>query len=84
MIADWAQTRTIAKNPDKFKEFNKIEGTHPTVAKVNAYHTIGIISHAGISYLLPRGYRDAWQYIWIGIEIEAVRHNYRVGIKMDF
>ena|SRR5258706_13980558 len=84
MILDWAQTRTIAKNPDRFQELNKIEGQHPTLAKINTYHSVGIIGHAAVSYILPRSYRETWQYVWIGIEVEAVRHNYRMGIRMDF
>jgi hypothetical protein len=27
---DWRQTRTIAKNPDKYREMNPILGEHPS------------------------------------------------------
>jgi hypothetical protein len=34
--------------------------------------------------LLPRDWREAWQYVWIGIEFGAVAHNYSLGVRIHF
>jgi len=83
LIADWAQTRWIVKNPVDSHERNPILGEHPSAGQVNTYFAVAVIGHAAISYVLPRGWRDGWQYVWIGVELETVRANY-VGIRYGF
>src|SRR5882672_9397495 len=78
LIVDWGQTRYIVKHPqDPTKqdgtyawraESNPLLGSYPSMAKVNTYFSVAIIGHAAISYALPRGWRDGWQYVWIGVE----------------
>ena len=36
-VIDWAQTRYIAKNPDKFTEVNPLLGEKPSTDKVDAF-----------------------------------------------
>ena len=94
LVADWGQTRWIARHngktqPDNFPpsagETNPFLGRYPTTGKVNNYFAASIISHAAISYLLPSGaWRQGWQYTGIIVEISVVLHNRSVGIRMEF
>lgn len=84
MILDTAQTRYIAKHPEVFHETNKLEGAHPSVGRADNYGIMMTLGHAYIATLLPSGYRKAWQYFWIGIETDAVVHNYKIGIKLSW
>jgi hypothetical protein len=85
-VVDWAQTLQIAKNPDKYREIGwqgaRLLSEHPSVAQVNQYMAGTIVVHAAISYLLPHGWRDAWQYVWIGSEADVVRKNHLIGIRI--
>lgn len=83
LIADWAQTRHIAKNPDYWIEPNKFLGQHPSVGRVNNYFTMIMVSNPVIAYNLPYTWRHAWQYVWIGMEGYSVHGNYKVGIKLS-
>jgi hypothetical protein len=86
LVADWAQTRYATKHPqDRYKEVaNPILGSRPTIGKTNNYFSLSIIGHAAISYMLPPAWRHGWQYIWIGVEANAVYYNHNIGVKMDF
>jgi len=94
LIVDWTQTRYIAKHPrDPTRqdgtyqwraEGNNLLGAYPSVGRVNSYFAASIVGHAVISYMLPRPWREGWQYIWIGIEIDATSRNQRMGIKLEF
>jgi hypothetical protein len=65
-------------------EGNKLLGETPSIGRVNNYFAISILGHAAISYFLPRGWREGWQYVWIGIEANQVNYNRTIGIKIDF
>jgi len=94
LVVDWAQTRWIVKHPrDPVQpdgtyqwraEGNRLLGEHPSIGRVNGYFAASIIGHAAISYVLPRDWREAWQYVWIGIEINTTRRNHAMGIRMEF
>lgn len=86
LIADWAQTRTFIKNPDKYpgRESNPILGPHPSVGRATSYTALCILGHGAISALLPTNLRAGWQYVWIAIEVDAVLHNRSAGIKLKF
>jgi hypothetical protein len=97
LLADWYQTQWMVKNPcanagggtncsDPFREDHFARyfiGSRPTVGQVNNYFAASIVAHAAIAYVLPKGWREAWQYVWIGIQIDTVRRNY-IGIKYGF
>lgn len=65
-------------------ETNPLLGQNPSMGRVNIYFSAAIVGHAAISYALPRGWRDGWQYVWIGIEANQVNRNRSIGIKIDF
>ena len=82
--ADWSQTLQSADHPEKWTEMNPILGKHPSRSRVNTLIPLGMVLHAGIAYILPRPYREWWQYAWIGIETAAVGKNLSVGIGIGF
>ena len=82
--ADWAQTREIARNPDKFYEQNSILGSHPSTNQVDQYFVATAAIQFAISYYLPVEYRKAFQYISIGHDAGYVAHNFSIGISAKF
>ena len=71
--------------PTGYYETNPFLGQHPSVGEVDNYFAAAIIAHAAISYVLPPGaWRQAWQYISIGVELDKTEHNYELGIRMSF
>jgi hypothetical protein len=78
---DWAQTRQIAQHPEQFKEMNPILGSHPSVQSVDIYMGSALIIHPVISSVLPSHYREAWQYISIGVSGGAVINNVNIGVR---
>ena len=81
---DWAQTREIARNPDKWHETNPYLGNHPSVARVNRYFVAMGITHIVIAHILPANYRRAFQYVTIGVEAGYVVHNFSMGLSLGF
>ena len=83
-VIDWGQTLEIARQPDKFYELNPIMGKHPSVGKVNAYMAISAITHAGISYVLPKKYRVYYQWITFSVSSACIINNFNVGLRVKF
>lgn len=81
---DWAQTRNIARNPDRWYERNSFLGPHPTTSKVDQYFVATAALQFAVAYYLPAEYRKAFQYVTIGIEGGAVVHNFRLGVSARF
>ena len=84
LAADWAQTLSIAGQPVRYHECNQILGPHPSRAKVNQYFASCIVGHAAIAYALPAKWRQAFQYLTIGLEVGCVGKNAKIGIRMKF
>lgn len=83
-LTDWAQTRNIAQNPDKFYETNKILGRHPHKDKVDAYFALTGLAQLYAADKLPGKWRDRLQNLVIGVESGYVGNNYKLGIKAKF
>jgi hypothetical protein len=83
LALDWRQTLQIIKDPNRY-ETNVILGKHPSDSKVNTYFALSMIGHAAVTHVLPSKWRPYWQYTWIVIETDAVIHNARVGIRLNF
>ena len=86
LFIDWRQTITIAKNPDKFQEYNPILGKHPSEDKVDNYFLIvSILAMLGLVFL------SHWNTTWVLpalfiatlMELVVVIHNSREGIVAD-
>lgn len=81
---DWGQTRYVAKHHDKFTERNPFLNDKPSVGQVNTYFAVSAIGHYLIADALDKDTRAVFQYVTIGIEGAAIKHNIRVGVKVDF
>lgn len=83
-VMDWGQTLDIADHPERFYERNPVLGRHPSRGDVNRYFIITGLLHPVVSYMLPRGWRDGWQYVTIGVEVGCVGANARLGVGFGF
>jgi hypothetical protein len=84
MSIDWAQTRKISNNPDKYNEHNPILGNHPSESMVNVYFPVCIAAHTAVAMALPPGYRVWWQYVVLGLEAGTVANNLSIGLGVGF
>lgn len=96
-VIDWGQTANQAKRNWSYQinspgyaanmtrdENNFILGKRPNESTVHLYFAGTLAAHTAISYMLPRGWREAWQGAGIGLEVWAVGANYNVGINGFF
>jgi hypothetical protein len=82
---DWGQTRDIAARPKRFhEEQNIFLGRHPSESAVNAYFISYLVLHPIITHVLPKKCRPWFQGITIGLEGQAVIHNYSIGLNLRF
>jgi hypothetical protein len=82
-VADWGQTLDIENHPN-IHETNPILGEDPNRSAINAFFVGTGLLHAGISYILPRPYREVWQYVSIGYRFSYVEQNHNLGLKFGF
>lgn len=83
--ADWAQTRTVAKNPHTLQETNKILGKHPSLGEVNNYFAASMLVNTLLANALPPEYRHLFQYGTMGLEgLEMGRNKFKFGVGMTF
>ena len=84
MAADWAQTRTVSRNPDKYHETNPILGDHPSTDTVDRYFAASILGHVAVAHCIPARWRQWWAGAFIAIEGATVGHNNSIGVGMRF
>ena len=86
-VADWGQTRNIAKHPEQFHEVNKILGRHPSTAEVDKYFALTALGHVALSKLLEDSPQlgDWFKAMTIGLEVGVVgRNKFKFGINSTF
>lgn len=83
-VIDWAQTRNIARNPDRYFEYNSLIGSHPSVGRVDGYMATSALIHIGVTHIFQDEYRAAWQYVTIGFKARLIQHNFSIGISSQF
>ena len=82
LYADYRQTRVIAENPGIWHEKNPLLGDHPSTSRVRNYFLAASVGHWAISYMLPKGkWRNMWQGVTIGMELNQTYQNYTLGIR---
>jgi hypothetical protein len=89
MILDGANTRHGIKC-GYVEEQNPLMGTTPSAARLWGIGLAAFVAHSVVTYYMPFGYREAWQ--WAAIAAEAVvftgnlteLHHYGVKIKFAF
>lgn len=83
-VVDWAQTRYIADNPDRFHETNPIMGRHPSIGRVDRYFATSILVGAVVLDALPSEYRDYALKAGLVLEVLIVSNNARIGVGVKF
>lgn len=98
VLIDVMQTRYFLDMPPKYitkdgkdyiqthEENNIFMGEYPSKTKLYLLSSSGIILHLGISYIIPKPYRNIWQSVWIGMRIKNIYHNYQAvgGFHIKF
>lgn len=83
-IVDWAQTRFIADNPERFHETNLIIGRHPSIGRVDRYFATSMLIGAAVLDALPTEYRDYALRAGLVLEVLVVSNNARIGVGVKF
>lgn len=85
-VIDWGQTRYISEHPDQFyeKDYSGLIGSSPTSGRINAFMAESAVLHFAVSYFIPHGWRDVFQYITIGGKLNSTINNASIGIKVSF
>jgi hypothetical protein len=76
---DWHQTRDF--RADGVEELNPVLGARPSRARVNTLIGAAMLGHPIVARLLPKPWRDVFQYGTIGAETVAVLHNRKDGYE---
>ena len=82
-IVDWGQTRTIAYNPDQWRELNPFLGDHPSVGAVNTYFISRLILVPVLAHYFPE-YRTIILSLWLATGVGFSSHNHSIGIRMTW
>lgn len=82
-LADWAQTRNIVRNPDRFRETNPLIGEHPSRGRVDGAFVIGSAVLFGLAHYLPE-YRKSILRWFVVIGGGVVARNASIGVRMSF
>lgn len=83
LVADWSQTRKIAKNPSEYREYNIILGKHPSVDKVDAYFLSTMTLNYVLAAAFPEYRKDQFKVL-IGVETLVVHRNTTIGLSVGF
>ena len=83
-VVDWGQTRTIAKNPQRWRELNPVLGRHPSVDRVNVYFLLAPVIGYVIADSLSSEHRTWALRAITAIQIVVVSNNIRAGIHVSF
>lgn len=84
LIADWKQTRQIAREPDRYYERNRILGAHPSVGRVDTYMFASGVLHWVVAMNLSPQWREQFQLISISMQANVVQQNYEIGLSLRF
>lgn len=82
-VVDWGQTRTIAMNPDQWRERNPLLGEHPSVGRVNNYFIARLILAPVLAHYLPE-YRTIILSLWLATGVGYSGYNHSIGIRMTW
>lgn len=83
-LMDYKQTMQI-KNRPGLSESNPLLGHHPSDDRIRAYFIGSMVTHVLIVNALPPGaLRTAFQVGTVAFELDIVRQNKRMGLKVKF
>ena len=83
-IIDWKQSQEIARYPYRWKEYNPVLGSHPSVGSVNNHFALNGLIGAGVAEVLPHTYRDIFLSGVTLVEGSFVRRNYLLKLGLGF
>lgn len=83
LVVDWAQTRHIAKNPDKWRELNPMLPDHPTLGQVNRHFIQGLALWGLAAHFLPDHRLTILRTVAV-FQLGVTARNAYLGIRMDF
>ena len=83
-VADWSQTRSIAKSGGQWVETSPLLGSAPTVGEVNRHFAGYLLLQSAITCALPAHLRRYHLGIWFAAETAFTLSNARIGIRFDF
>lgn len=87
IVADWLQTRQIARQPDRYWECSPLlrahAGDHPSVGAVNVHFATYALAVNGAALYLPR-YRTAIYGGILAAELILVRGNVGIGLRFTY
>ena len=86
-IIDWGQTRDIVKTNHKeikYRETNLYLGENPSMGKVDTYMPLAIIASLTAAHYLPKKYRKAFLFGLSLLELNALRNNHSLGLRVKF
>lgn len=84
MLLDWAQTRNIARNPERWYETNPLLGNHPSAAEVDVYFLASLITINGVGTALPKRWSRHWFQAFAFHQALHVLSNQQLGISVRF
>lgn len=82
-LADWGQTRYVARNPDKFREANPLLPDHPSMGDVNRHFLLGTAAMFALAHFVPQ-HRVRILQAWVVIGGVATLHNAVIGVRIQF
>ena len=85
-IADWGQTRDIAAQCGSglYYETNPVLGRCPSSQWVNTYFIGTALLHAGVANILSPKMRRLFQAGTLGMELNYIKSNANIGLKINF
>jgi hypothetical protein len=82
-LADWAQTRNIVRDPDRFRETNPLIGEHPSRGRVDGSFVLGSALLFGLAHYLPEYRKQILQWVVV-LGAGVVARNASIGVRMRF
>ena len=80
---DWAQTRHIARHPDRFRELNPMLDPHPSLGEVNRMFLLTTAAGLLAAHYLPK-YRKGMLQVWFAVGVGMTVRNAAIGVRIDF
>jgi hypothetical protein len=83
--AEWAQTRDLeSRYNEGYWETSPFLGKRPSRTEIDRHFFMVGVGSAAFAYILPSKLREYFQLIYIGYEINMVRHNHAIGLRVNF
>lgn len=54
----------------------------PSQRQLNTYFILGAVVHTAIAAALPKGYREPWQYIGIGVQLGVTGYGLGMSVSL--